>query len=446
MYQTETIRTSAGVGSRSRTTVRWGGILFCGVLVSVALGAADSDTKPVGLRGILPAEVPEDLASTLSQLKGNWEKWVAGVSADLATLYETEDVDLSGQRKVLAALRARLKVLETALADPRYRSIKDQLVSLHGGLRRRLDVADATLDTLGLDPATAKADQLKEAKAQVAQAMTELDAYLHSIPNGEGWLKYIQADKLSGVLRPNDGPQAATPVLQIVHSRLKGENVRDQKTQTFLHTAQFAALDRAVDGYLSIAAKESEPVNLDDLRSQFSTLVGSLETYETSPTTDAATAARGAFNAIRKLAADQGARISRALQNNYFNYNLQVFASEAFLSRHMSERHDEAGGVRDFILGADVYGNQVTNSVAGVQLLPNPRAARFAVTLNGTVSSNTSGVTSQATIFTQGYHTFYATKEVTFDGNRFVTGRGDERDFRGGPAELAWSHEPGGHV
>jgi hypothetical protein len=41
--------------------------------------------------------------------------------------------------------------------------------------------------------------------------------------------------------------------------------------------------------------------------------------------------------------------------------------------------------------------------------------------LNGNINSNTAGVTPQATVYTQGNHTFTATKEINFDGLQFST-------------------------
>jgi hypothetical protein len=68
-----------------------------------------------------------------------------------------------------------------------------------------------------------------------------------------------------------------------------------------------------------------------------------------------------------------------------------------------------------------VYGNQQTTTEVGVDVKPNNSGLSFDLVLTGSTFSNTAGVTDQATIYTQGNHNFTATKEITFDGDKFST-------------------------
>src|SRR5262249_41629060 len=138
---------------------------------------------------------------------------------------------------------------------------------------------------------------------------------------------------------------------------------------------------------------------------------------------DAASAAqaRNAFAAIRKLSPDGGEKVSAALQKHYFNYNVRIVASEDLLSRLMYDSHSEQGPVVDNIMGAAVSGTQTTNTTVGVDLKPSAQVARWDLVLNGNVQSDTTGVTSEATVNTHGNHNFQARKEITFDGSRFTT-------------------------
>src|SRR5262249_6001496 len=78
----------------------------------------------------------------------------------------------------------------------------------------------------------------------------------------------------------------------------------------------------------------------------------------------------------------------------------------------------------DFILGANVGGYQTTHTTVGIDLKPSKYDARWDVVLSGNIQSNTQGVTSQATVYTNGNHTFRAAKEVSFDGTNFKTAPG----------------------
>src|SRR5579872_2922042 len=125
------------------------GAILAGVLIggSCWLSAAD-DSPGTGLRGVLPQTIPSDLTAAIESLPDNWKPWGAAVSADLATLYEKEGVDSAEQRKAIGALRRRMASINTYVGDPRYRSLLNPLVTLWGGLKRRLDTAEAALDTL----------------------------------------------------------------------------------------------------------------------------------------------------------------------------------------------------------------------------------------------------------------------------------------------------------
>lgn len=157
------------------------------------------------------------------------------------------------------------------------------------------------------------------------------------------------------------------------------------------------------------------------LRGHLTTLVKSIEDYEANSSTAAAKSFREAYKAIRSTAADGGELITTALRNSHLNYNARIATTEAFVHRVLAEERVEEGEVRDFILCADVFGSQVTCTSSGIDFLPQDNGIRFNVTLSGVVNSSTDGYTSKAVVHTEGTHTFWATKEVSFDGTKFVT-------------------------
>lgn len=424
MYHSQAVRTQgvqAIAGSRRRKVVgRIGGIVLCGLVVSVGWGAADTPA-PVGLRGIVPNGAPTELVEAISQLPENWGTWGNSLSEDLNSLYGEGPLDVAAQRDLLAKLGTKVKTAKKAIGDKAYIAIRDVLTTIHDGLERRVEVLSAVLDTLELDPAAAKAASLKAASAQVVQASMVLEGFLKTIPNGEGWAKYFKADKLPAAITGGPTPETLALVKDVQARFGDKSKLGDEKAQLFLKAPPFTALQAAVNAYANAVGRESATLSPEDLRKQLGELVASLEQYEATASVTASAAARKAFAELRKSAPDGAGRLAPAMQKNYMNYNLHIVASEALLNRLVSEKHNESGAVVDQVMGANVSGSQSTQSVVGLDLLPSANGAKFDITVNGTITSNTAGVTSQATIYTSGYHTFRAAKEVEFDGMRFKT-------------------------
>lgn len=119
------------------------------VIGAATLGSHAADTAPAGndLRGILPATVPADLSDAIEALPASWKPWGAELSANLGTLFGGQ-ADAAGQRQAIAGLRTKLKTIRNSIADASYHMMTEQLVGLHGSLKRRADVVEAMLDTL----------------------------------------------------------------------------------------------------------------------------------------------------------------------------------------------------------------------------------------------------------------------------------------------------------
>jgi hypothetical protein len=397
----------------------WGIVLLGAIVGGAWVTHAADDASATGLQGILPAGVPADLSAAIASLPDNWQEWGNGLTADLAGLYEKEGLNVEGQRKAIGALDARLKTVRASLADPRYKAIMNQLVSLQGGLKRRLDVAKAALDTLELGPEI-QAARLEASRREVGRTAAVLDAYLNSVRGGSGWVKYLQVGDVRQQIGADDSKSVIT--LAGVQSRLKGKaTLADARTRDFMGRPEFSAYEQAVDNYLRIAGAAAPSANSPELRKGLADLLGSLEGYENFHTNATAASVRKSFEAVRGMAPDGGDRLAQALRTNYFNYNLRVVATEAFLNRLVKQRRQEQGQVRDYILGANVSGAQSTVTEVSLDLVPSNNVAQFDITANGAVSSNTVGVTEQANIYTQGNHYFTAQKRVLFNGDKFWT-------------------------
>ncbi|MFV0443152.1 MAG: hypothetical protein ACK5Q5_06245 [Planctomycetaceae bacterium] len=98
------------------------------------------------------------------------------------------------------------------------------------------------------------------------------------------------------------------------------------------------------------------------------------------------------------------------------NCNFAVRATEDFANRVVVRKQTQQGPVRDFVMGADVYGDQSTTTTTRVNFIPCETAARLQLQVDGDIDSRTTGVTPQAQVQSLGRHHFQLVKEIDFDG------------------------------
>ena len=374
----------------------------------------------LGLSGIFPATPPADLSGEeFAKLDGNWADWSKSAYAVVADFYaKIDSTDATAQRNALGNLKVKLDVIHRALGDSRYRSLHGPLTSLHNSLALRIDLAEATLDTLDFDGQKMAASKSANRASELLTAINALEADLTKIPNGLLWLPYFKVDavKTALVADAQGAAAAATQSASLMQSR---DYVLDGAQKEFTHRSSFETYASALNGYLQSAKWNNTAEAASKLRAEFKALTLAIDTFATSG--EKAGELRHAFARVRFAAPDGGDRIASTLQTQLFNYNLRMLVSEDFLNRLMSQNRCETGPVVDCILGASVSGCQITNTSVNVDLKPSNTTARFDLRLQGTIQSNTQGVTPQATVYTLGNHVFTATKEVNFDGNKFWT-------------------------
>lgn len=406
-------------------------LILCGISATSLLGLSQSSSVALiqsandgpGLSGILAPEPPPGLwEEDFLTLGDSWKEWSIAAAQDVAKLYSEEPTTIAEQQAALKSIESRLRVMQTALDSPAYSAIHRPLATLHGKLQQRHEFATAILETLQLDPAQARQKQLARAKQDIVSAYDELVAFLSQYGGGPAWLDYLDARDLATKIAELNGSgdllKTANPIAGKIASRNELESESQKK---FLANEAFLNLQKAIVKYRDISAIEPDPKNTEPLRAQLAALVAALEAYDESGSSTDAKAANDAFSAIQKLSPDGGHLIAEAYRAHFYNYNLTILASEAFLNKVIKDRRTKSGAVRDQVLGANVYGNQQTTTDVGVDILPNESGVTFDLVLTGWTFSNTAGVTSQATIYTHGNHSFRATKEINFDGDKFST-------------------------
>ncbi|GIX04238.1 MAG: hypothetical protein KatS3mg114_0107 [Planctomycetaceae bacterium] len=407
------------IGIAKRSWFHW--LVGCALLGATAWTfEAGQEPSPQGLQGIWPSEMPAVFSvEKFDALGPNWKSWSEKTWNHLQAFYQLAG-DVEQQRAQLQTLKNRLATMERAMNSPQYRVIHHALAELAGPLARRIELAEATLDILTQDPHQSRQERIHQLSEQTEQALRALEADLQNFSGGSAWLNYLQAQALRTGLRA-ESHDAQIQAVQTTLSLLQRRNgLENQSQREFLSRPSFLELEKQLTGLLELLQAPTPPLPLQPLRDQLQRLIHAVEEYEQTSSQVAAAEAREAWREIRKLSPDGGERLMGVLANHFFNYNVRIVAAEEFLSRLVSEARTEQGQVQDFVLGANVGGWQITTSQLSIDLKPSADRVRFDLVLSGVVQSNTAGSTSEATIYSYGYHTFTARKEVQFDGQRFT--------------------------
>ncbi len=404
-------------------------VLGCSVLALGTSGWGD-DLPPLpnapaqgsaspSLTGILPEDIPAGLtADDFSALTGTWAAWADEAAQTVSQVFRPHD-SLEELDVDFANVEIKLKTMEKALADSKYRAVHGVLADLHGRLRRRIDVAKVILDAQRANVSVAQSKQLTSALGKLQLAVATVEKDVSKYPNGRKWLPYVHADELKSLARQQT---TAPELLETVKVNLAGRSTLEGEAQReFLHRASFVTLERAIDGVLEASTQRDPGTYVDDLQRIGAALFAALEEYEARSGELEAQAIREQYAAWKGVATDGGAAMSEVLRKHYMNFNFRMVASEGFLKRVFETNRSEGSWVNDCIMEARVTGYQCTNTQLNVDIQPMSGSAKFCLVLDGTVRANTQAVTSQATAHTVGHHRFHAEKAAFFDGHTFTT-------------------------
>lgn len=396
-------------------------LLVVSALTPSARGQSETEsgTSPVGLKGLLPAEPPSRLVEALGRLPETWKAWTEGTLGELNALYAETPNDVAGQQAALARLKARIATIDRSLADSRYNSIRNELIEARGMLLTRVDLLDAVLHTL--TDVEARTD-LNSTRQSLLASLNSLNAFLAPFPSGRLWNTYLRTAEVGQELATESNVNATFTAQQrslknLHHARVSNDSVLRDFCERPVLIRYLVDLDRAVKAHQRAIAGIQWP----EVRTNITKLLDALEQYEDGQLLSAANAARVAYEKLRDLTPDGGDRLTMALRRHYFDSNFQASLSEGFLQRITTMTRAEAGPVRDFILGADVYGNQTTSSISSVSVVPSNSGAHLQVQLHGDVASSTEAYASRAVIYSNGSQHFDGFKDVYFDGHLFST-------------------------
>jgi hypothetical protein len=246
------------------------------VLAAATLGSHAADTAPAGndLRGILPTSVPENLTAAIEALPESWKPWGTETAASLTALYGGQ-TDGAGQRQAIATLRKKLQTTRHSITNPAYHMMADQLVGLHGALKRRVDLAEAILDTLASSGAkTAQAETGKTvqpaafvaADPEMRQNLTALASAVEAYEASQSSTSAAAVRKSFDDVRRSAGDGGAKVADAITHNYLN-YNMRIVASERFLNRfmAERRNEEGPVDDFILCAKVDGCQVTVTDV-------------------------------------------------------------------------------------------------------------------------------------------------------------------------------------
>ncbi len=396
----------------------WAGSPFGAGQIAEAQPKAEQEQPLVGIRGILSEEIPTELDTEFlpDNLPETWKTWAEGLDQEMQT-FHFDNLGIKGQREIIAKLRKRVATMERAIADPRYAPIRDTLVSLAGPLMRRLDLADAVLDALEGEVKPVSAATRQETLERLREATRALDAALSQRPGGEGWSAYFQIPQLIEKLASAD---PFTQQLQKQLATITGqyaENLTADQHRA-LRSDLFWSFRRAVVQMQTLLEWGQKPVTKDTLRDVLAELVGALEASEANNLLEDEMHMELAAAKLRLVPADTAAMF-KFLNAHYYADNLRAQASEGLMQEAVYDRRTDENQINETIMGAQVYGNSVTNTETMLDLLPSTEDALMAIRVAGDIDANTVGMKACIKVYNLGDSQFWAVKAARFNGFRF---------------------------
>lgn len=377
------------------------------------------DPPPAGLKGIIPAFAPDNLSEGYFQelatsIDDSWKDWTRETATAVKDFYEGANATVQDQRNALQKLRTKLGIMEKALGDPRYHSISPKLSQLYGRLAPQVDMAEAVLNSLTAEPGAGRRERLEPSLARLKSAADGVRSDMRGFQGGANWLKWARVDELAAATA--DQPEL-TELIGAVKHKLAQRETYSADVKSFVSRPSMLDLEDALT-QVQLALVPTPPANPEAQRAALVKMLEAVDDYRANPSAEKERAIR---QMVQELQAQGGGHLPDVLAAQFQNYNLRLFVSEGMANKFFMERRRESSSINDRVMEAWVRGNQTTDVVSRLDLLPSEQHALFAVRLNGNVNTNANAYAAQATIHTVGHHRFTAAKAVVFDGHVFHT-------------------------
>lgn len=244
--------------------------------------------------------------------------------------------------------------------------------------------------------------QLETARANLAQAVNRLEAFLKSGAafKATGWKRYLGWTDLAGIATAQE--PASAELTQSLIARLTAD-------QTGLDLKQFTEVRQALQNYQNVVAAAAHSSLQVEHQAKLAKLATHLEAYAKDLTSGDDALAIGQLTGWLSRA-NQAEELRKLIRAKYARPNVFGFASKDLMAAGVEEEIDRTAPIRDSILGTSIFGTGRMTGRTTLVLNENPAAAAYTVLLKGAVASRNVGYNGPVTIHSTGYTSVAASK------------------------------------
>jgi hypothetical protein len=246
--------------------------------------------------------------------------------------------------------------------------------------------------------------RLVTAAAKLREALGPLDSWLSRSRSGEAWRTYLDWPTLEQ--QAASAKNADVDTLARLYRRL------DSGAEG-LELARFAAVRRALGGYLEAVGTAKNPKAGEVYGRRLEQLAGAVATAAASGTPESLEPVGPILARLEESGQAEGVvqRIRRAVGRP----NLLLEVDESLLGRSVNRVVDETAPVNDVVLGTRVRGTGHTTGFVTLDFRPSLDRAVVDLRLDATNHSRTRGGQGPVTVHTLGTTTINASKRVLID-------------------------------
>jgi hypothetical protein len=257
-------------------------------------------------------------------------------------------------------------------------------------------------------------------KAEVAAAIHDVERFVSTVSDHQGWRKYLLLDSLTQWANSEQeqwriGNQLARSYLSRIYwGRL------DNKQQTLLQDNTVSRLAECLSGW------GRDPID-------YRHLLMSVEQVEQEPTNRLVYTVADTIQILRNAENPQQKLLAETINTHYRNANLRLTVSQNLMERFLPDGQYEVRPVRQRILGADTAGDSTILTELSVKFHPDPNAWLVELGIRGDMVTTTQS--------SKGPAVFHNTGSAQVNSQRFLHMSPNGYSFSSQPSQVNSSNQ-----
>ena len=275
------------------------------------------------------------------------------------------------------------------------------VIRISYSVQRRADVwlaVRSCLDSTSI-ALSSSARSPERTNESLLQVVGNVQQKLGDSAEGMAWRQFLMVDELSQWLQ--------LPQSNLIENPQLISKVRERLLWPDLEPAQQAMLSGREFQDLAATLSLADRQNVD-----YRELLANIEEMEANPISRNMTEIAEAAYWLTVSSSDEHRFLAQMVSRHYRNANMRLSVTGEMLERFLPSGHHEIRPIRKRILGADTRGNSAVETEMHLQLIPDPAAWHFGLTVEGDMLSNTQA--------SQGPAVFHSTSTAKINSSRYI--------------------------